>query len=255
MKHFAITFEPGLQGALSDILGFAARALLFIVILLAGWMVAKLLGRLTNKLLERAGFDRLVERGGIKTALAKTKWDASDILAKVVFYFVMLCVLQLAFGIFGPNPVSEMLTAVMAYLPHLFMAAVIIVVAGAIAAGTKQLLAAALGGLNYGKTLANAASIAIWTVGIFAALNQLQIAPAIVTGLFYAVLAVIAGSLIIAVGGGGIVPMRTQWERFLGVVEKEAPRIQEKASTASHSRLKEWEKIVARDGNGVPAKT
>jgi len=250
MKLIAVTIEPGLQGALSDILGFAARAVLFIVILVIGYLVARLLARLTNKVLERVGFDRLVERGGIKKALQKSKWDASDILAKVVFYFVMLCVLQLAFGIFGPNPVSDMLTAVMAYLPHLFIAAVIIVVAGAIAAGAKQLVGEALGGLSYGKILANAASIIIWTVGIFAALNQLQIAPAIVTGLFYAVLAILAGSLIIAIGGGGIVPMRTQWERFLGAIEKEAPLIKDKATAAVQSRLKEWEKIEARSAQG-----
>ncbi len=65
---------------------------------MAGYFVAKLL----DKFLERAGFDRLVERGGIKTALPKTKWDASDILAKTAFYFVMLCVLQLAFGASDP---------------------------------------------------------------------------------------------------------------------------------------------------------
>ena len=41
---------------------------------------------------------------------------------------------------------------------------------------------------------------------MFAALNQLQIAPAIVTGLFYAVLAVVVGSAIVAIGGGGILP-------------------------------------------------
>jgi hypothetical protein len=248
MKLFAVTFEPGLQGTLSDILGFAARALLFVVILVAGYFVAKLLAKLLDKVLERVGFDRLVERGGIKRALARSKWDASDILAKTVFYFVMLCVLQLAFGVFGPNPISDMLNAVVAYLPRLFVAGIILVVAGAIAAGAKQLIEVALGSLSYGRILAVAASVAVWTIGIFAALSQLQIAPAIVNGLFYALLAVFAGSLIIAVGGGGIAPMRAQWERFLGVIEKEAPRIKDEASSASgrvHNRLEQWKEVAA----------
>ena len=258
MKLIAVTFEPGLQGALSEILGFAARALLFAVILVIGYFVAKLLAKLLDKVLERVGFDRLVERGGIKRALAKSKWDASDILAKTAFYFVMLCVLQLAFGVFGPNPVSNMLTAIVAYLPHLFIAGIIVVVAGAIAAGAKQLIEAALGGLSYGRILATAASVAVWTLGIFAALSQLQIAPAIVNGLFYAVLAVFAGSLIIAVGGGGIAPMRQQWERFLGVIEKEAPRIKDEAGSARgkvHNRIEQWEKIATgtENGNGAVA--
>lgn len=49
--------------------------------------------------------------------------------------------------------------------------------------------------------LGTGAGIAIITVGGFAALSQLQIAQPIVNGLFYAILAVVAGSLIIAVGG------------------------------------------------------
>lgn len=48
------------------------------------------------------------------------------------------------------------------------------------------------------------AGAAILTVGVFAALSQLQIAPAIVTGLFYAILAIVVGSAVIAIGGGGV---------------------------------------------------
>lgn len=64
--------------------------------------------------------------------------------------------------------------------------------------------------------VASAASIAILVVGIPAALNQLQIAPAIVNGLFYAMLAAIVGTVIVAAGGSGIAPMRAMWERGLG---------------------------------------
>ena len=258
MKIMAVTFEPGLQGALSEILAFAARAALFPVILIIGYFVAKLLAKLLDRVLERVGFDRLVERGGIKRALDKSKRDASDILAKTAFYFVVLCVLQLAFGVFGPNPIGDMLNAIVGYLPRLFIASSILVVAGAIAAGAKQLAEAAFGGLSYGRTGAATASVAVWTLGIFAALSQLQIAPAIVHGLFYAVLAVFAGSLIIAVGGGGILPMRRQWERFFGLIEKEAPRIRDEAGSASdnvHNRIDEWKKIAggAENGNGAAA--
>lgn len=52
------------------------------------------------------GFDRLVERGGLETALARSRLDASSILARIVFYVAFLFVLQLAFGVLttlGPN--------------------------------------------------------------------------------------------------------------------------------------------------------
>ena len=76
-------------------------------------------------------------------------------------------------------------------------------------------------------------------VGIFAALNQLSIAPAIINGLFYALLAVVTGSAIVAIGGGGIVPMRAQWEKALGRLEQEAPRIRAEAEHAG-PRIEAW---------------
>jgi uncharacterized protein YukE len=68
-------------------------------------------------------------------------------------------------------------------------------------------------------------------VGVFAALNQMQIAPAIVNGLFYAVLAIVAGSAIIAIGGG-IAPMQQRWQRALQRYDDEKPRMQQQMQGA-----------------------
>jgi hypothetical protein len=107
----------------------------------------------------------------------------------------------------------------------------IIVIAAAIASAAKELIQAALGGLSYGRALANLAAIAIVTVGAFAALDQLRIAPAIVTGLFYALLAIIAGSAIVAIGGGGIMPMRERWEQALRRYDEEKPRLRDQVQS------------------------
>jgi hypothetical protein len=208
----AVEWSQGIEDAWSDVASFVPKFLGFLIIVLVGYFVAKLIAKALNAILERVGFDKAVERGGIKKALDRSQYDASDILAKVVFYALFLIVLQMAFGVFGQNPISDLLEGVIAYLPKVIAAILIIVIAAAIAAAARELIDASLGGLSYGPTLANATGIAIVVVGIFAALNQLQIAPAIVTGLFYAVLAIIVGSAVIAIGGGGITPMRARWE-------------------------------------------
>jgi len=223
-----VDLARGFEQAWTEFMTFVPKLLLAIVILVVGYFIAKLLCRLLAALLQRVGFDRLVERGGIKRALARTNYDASALLSRVLFYTVMLFVLQLAFGIFGPNPISAMLTAVIAFLPNLFAAVLIVIIASAIASAVRDILMATLGGLSYGRFLANLVSALIVATGIFAALNQINIAPAIVNGLFYALLAIIAGSAIIAIGGGGIVPMRAQWDKLLGRIEREAPRIRQR---------------------------
>ncbi|WP_052666185.1 mechanosensitive ion channel family protein [Nitriliruptor alkaliphilus] len=237
-----------LQDVLSQIIALLPTIVLFLVILVVGWFVAKAIAKIVDRVLERVGFDRAVERGGVGRALEPTRYDASTILAKVVFYALMLFVLQLAFGLFGPNPISALLFGVIAFLPRIFVAIVIVVIAAAIASVVRDLVTASIGGLSYGRVLANLASATILLIGVFAALDQLRIAPAIVTGLFYAILAVIVGSAIVAVGGGGIVPMRRQWEKAIDKVEDEAPRLRRARHARDYEALTREElDEIARD--------
>jgi hypothetical protein len=161
-----------------------------------------------------------VERGGLRQALARSKYDPSDILAKLVFWTIMLFVLQLAFGVFGPNPVSDLLRGLIAYLPNIFVAILIVVIAAAIAKAVTDLLSNLLGAVQGGQLIAKGAGIAILVFAAFAALDQLQIAPRIVTGLWYALLAALVGSVIVAVGGGGIQTMQRYWDRAAGRAEE-----------------------------------
>ncbi len=229
----AIDFEGGLEEAWTSIITFLPKLLGFLLILGIGYFVAKAVEKLLDKLLERVGFDRLVERGGLHTALAKSRLDASSILARIVFYVAFLFVLQLAFGVFGPNPISDLLEGIIAFLPKVFVAILIVVITAAVATAVKTLVESVLGGLSYGRTLAMVASAAVWVVGIAAALNQVEIAPEIVNGLFYAMLALLVGVGIVAIGGGGIQPMRERWQRALTRMDQEGPRVRQEARVNS----------------------
>lgn len=251
--------QDGLGAAFTMVATFVPRFIAFLAVLLIGWLIARLIARALDAILERVGFDRLVDRGGIKRALARSRYDASAIMSRVVFYIVMLFVLQLAFGVWGPNPVSNMLDRVIAYLPNVFAAGLIVVVGAAIAAAVADLVGAALGGLSYGKALAGAASIAVLVIAVFAALDQLQIAPAIVVGLFYAILAVVVGVAVVALGGAGIQPLREYWVRTLGRIDREIPAVGEAARQApeqvkarAEERMQQARQVVgAGAGPGV----
>lgn len=245
-----------LTEVLGDVVAFVPKLLAFLAILLIGWFVAKALAKATNAVLERVGFDNAVERGGVKQALARSRYDASDILAKIVLYAIMLFVLQLAFGVFGPNPISDLIQGVIAFLPKLFVAVIIVVIASAVAAGVREVISASLGGLSYGNALATTAGVLILGVGIFAALNQIEIAPAIVNGLFYALLAIVAGSAIVAIGGSGIVPLRAYWEQALDRASEESTKIRDEAQGSREDikqraqQRKQQASSDDRDGSG-----
>jgi len=233
----AIDFQQGLEDAWSSIATFVPKLLGFLVILLIGYFVAKALQKIVAAVLERVGFDRLVERGSLKTALARSKTDASDVLGLIVFWTAFLIVLQLAFGVFGSNPVSDMIAGLVAYLPNVFVAVIIVVIAAAVAKVVTDILTATLGAVEGGTWIARGAGAAILVVGVFAALNQLKIAPAIVNGLFYAMLAVIVGSAIVAVGGGGIKTMQRYWERTSTGLESKAHEVKQQADPDAAKRV------------------
>jgi hypothetical protein len=221
----SVDVEGGLSDMLRSFLLFLPKALLFLLILVIGFLVARVARRLTDKVLERVGFDRWVERGGIRAALAKSKYDASDIVAKLVYYAILLFTLQLAFGVWGPNPVSDLISGVVAWLPQAFIAIIIVVVAAAIAAAVKDLIANALGGLSYGRLLANVAWIFIIGLGVIAALNQIGVATTVTTPVLIAVLATVAGVIIVGVGGGLVRPMQGRWEAWLDRAAAESQAI------------------------------
>lgn len=211
---------------------FVPKLLAFLLILVIGWFLAKMIGKVVDKVLERVGFDRAVERGGIKKALAKSQYDASTIVGKLVFYTLLLFVLQLAFGVFGPNPISDLLTSVIAFLPKVLVAIIIVVITAAIAAAVRELISNTLGGLSYGRTLATIAAAFIIGIGVIAALNQVGIATTVTTPILIAVLSAIVGVIVVGVGGGLIKPMQARWEGYLTKAEEEAPRIKEEAANA-----------------------
>ena len=231
-----VEWSQGIEDAWSDVATFVPKLVGFLVILFIGWFVAKALARVAKGVLERVGFNSAIERGGIAKALESSPYDAAEMVGKLIFYGLMLLVLQMAFGVFGDNPVSDLIHGVIAYLPKVIAAIVIIVVAAAIASVAKEMIGNALGGLGYGEMLGTIASIAIVTVGVFAALSQLEIAPAIINSLFYAILAVIAGSAIVAIGGGGIQPMRQRWQNALDRYDEEKPRFRQQMQASKEQR-------------------
>jgi hypothetical protein len=224
--------QDALRTGLSTVATFVPMLLLFLVILIVGIFIAKAVAKALSAILERVGFDRAVERGGVKKALANSKYDASDVVAKIIYYALLLFVLQLAFGVFAANPISVLLAGIIAFLPKLIVAIIIVVVASAIAAAVRELIANTIGGLSYGKVLANIASVFILGLGVIAALNQIGVATTVTTPILVTVLATVGGILIIGVGGGLIQPMSKRWEGYLSKAEAEAPRIKEHAANA-----------------------
>ena len=232
----AIDISGGLSSAWSTVANFVPKLVAFLVVFFIGWVIAKVLYKVVGKLLSKVGFDRVVERGGLKEMLDRGNYTASDLIAKVVYYAILLIALEVAFGVFGPNPISDILTTIVNWLPKLIVAMVIVVVVGAIARAVRNLVSRVLGGLSYGPLLGTIASVFIWGIGIIAALNQIGVATAVTTPILITVLATLGGVVVVGLGGGLIRPMQQRWETWIGRAEDQMPATRAHAQAYERGR-------------------
>ena len=228
-----VNIEEAFNDGASSVAEFVPKFIAFLVILIIGWFIARALRALVSKGLEKVRFDRAVERGGIARALSNTNYDAISLVAALVYYAVLLIALQMAFGVFGPNPVSDMIASIVAWLPMAIVAIIIVVIAAAIARVVRDLLEGILSELSFGSMLAKITSWFIIGLGVIAALNQVGIATTVTSPVLIAFLATLGGIVVIGVGGGLIRPMQQRWEGWLGHIEQETARVAQQSDSAA----------------------
>lgn len=212
--------REGFEQAWVEVTTFVPKLLAFVVILLAGWLVARALAKGVELLLSRSGFPRLLERAGLGGPLSRARVDLAGLIVRIVFYLVLLVALQLAFSVFGTtNAVSQLIDAIVGYLPRIVVAILLVVVAAAIARAVRDVLVALFAGRTAGRVAGTAAHGFIVGLGVIAALSQLGIATAVTLPVLITVLATIGGILVVGVGGGLVRPMQERWQRWLDAAE------------------------------------
>lgn len=195
------------QGALDRTVAFLPNLAGALVVLIAGWIVAVLLARVADAVLERLGFDGLVQRGRLKETLAEhgTQFDPSRIVGSLVYWTVLITTFLLTANILGLTAVSVLLTRLIAFLPFVAVAVIAVVVAVALSQIAYEAIVALIGDRIEGsKTIAAAAKWGIIIFGVFVAMSQLQIAPAIVNGLFLGVVGALALAFAVSFGLGNV---------------------------------------------------
>ena len=218
----AIEWSTGIEDAWSSFATFIPKLVAFLIVLLIGWIIAKVVAGVLGKVLDRLGFGRLLDKAGLSRFFAQSSFTPISLICKLVYYFILLIALQLALTAFGQsNPVSDIINDIVAWLPKAVVAIVIIVIVAAIANAVKDILRGVLGGVSYGDVLTNIVGVFIVALGVIAALNQVGIATTVTTPVLITVLATIGGVVVVGVGGGLIAPMRQRWEGWLSNIESE----------------------------------
>lgn len=174
-----------------------------VVIMLVGYIVAKILVSAVRQGLASAQFDQRLyaSQGGqlIKRAMP----SPTSVVTWITFWGVMFGALSLAVAVLGSPALVDLVRAIYGYIPNVIAAILIFLVASAISAGTVALVRNTMGDTPTGKLLATVTPIVVMGIATFMILNQLMIAPAIVTITYTALVggAALGGALAFGLGG------------------------------------------------------
>jgi hypothetical protein len=202
---FAVDLTTSLQQGLDSLFKFIPNLIGFLVILIVGYFVAKLVKSVLAKGLDKVGLDRHLHSGQTGEYVERISPGASPskLIGSVAFWFIFLFVLSAAIGALQIPAVTAFMNQVLAYLPNVIVAVLIFVVAGVVAAAVAGLVAKTMGDTPTGKVVASVVPALVLGIAIFMILNQLQIASEIVQITYTALIGALALGLALAFGLGG----------------------------------------------------
>jgi hypothetical protein len=196
-----------LAAAMALLFSAIPKILGFVLIVVAGWLVASLIEKGLAAMLRTIRFNEMAQRAGLGDFVRKMgmETDPAGMMGMVVKWFVRLIALVVAFDALGLPAVSEVLRALLLWLPNVVVALVVLVIGGLAARGLSNVVrgAANEAGLSNAHFLSRAASTIVWAFTIVVAVNQIGIATELVNTLFMAVVGAIALGLGLAFGLGG----------------------------------------------------
>jgi hypothetical protein len=199
-----VTLTERLRDSFLQVFQYVPLLLGALVILFAGYLLAKLLERATDRLLSKIGLNAWLERGGVMEAVERSGWRArpSRVFANLVFWFVMFAVILVAANALGLNALADLFSELVSYIPSLIAAVVIVLVGIVLGDFVEGLIRASAGGLHGGTTMARVGRGSVVMLAIFMALQTLGIAPDIVTTAFAILFGAVALAMALAFGLG-----------------------------------------------------
>ncbi len=206
MNYQLDTFWESLQTFMNQLAGYLPQLIGAVVILIVGWIIAKIVRRIVMKGLRLIRFDLLTEKSGVDKFLVDggITMTAVDVIGKLVYWMLLLIIFLAAMNGLGLQVASELLNQVVLYIPNVIVATIVLIVGSFLARFVQGVLGVYL--KNVGVIGAEVMStIAHWAILIFAisiALDQLGIGRDLVASAFQIAFGAFCLALAIAFGLG-----------------------------------------------------
>ena len=206
-------FDPWTQSLVNamssvwaPIAGFIPRLFGSLVVVLLGFVVAKLLDTLLSKLLAKLGLDRLMAGTGLNKMLSRVgiQVPVSTLIGKIIYWFVLLIFLVTAAESLGLDRVSATLDLLALYLPKVLGAAAILLIGVLLAQLVSGIVRGAAEGvgLDYAAGLGRIGQGLVIIISISVAIGQLEVKTDLLNNVIAIVLISVGLAMALALGLG-----------------------------------------------------
>jgi hypothetical protein len=195
--------ERTLESGLTRIFDYIPQILTALLLLLLGYLIAKLLAGAVRKSLQRLRFDKAMNASPAGSYVSRLVESPARFTGKLTFWIIFLAFVTFAVSALNLPLLNRIVEGIYAYLPNVVAAVVIFLVASAISAGAAGFATRVMGRTPTAKLVAAVVPALTMSIAVFMILNQLRIAPEIVLITYTAIIGAVALGLALAFGLGG----------------------------------------------------
>src|SRR3989344_7257957 len=170
------------------VVGFLPNLLVALIIVIIGWGIGSILGRVVNQIIKAIKVDEALKRAGVEDFLNRggLNLNSGGFLGGLVKWFIMIVFFVGAFEVLGLSQVTLFLRDILDYLPQVIVAVLILIAAGIVADAMKSIVLSSTKSADISSAgfLATVTKWVIWVFAILVALSQLGIASGFVQTIF-----------------------------------------------------------------------
>jgi hypothetical protein len=200
-------FLASLSDSFTEVTSFLPRLLVAIVVLILGWMLAKVARTGIMRLLVLLKFDRATEKSGLESFLQHAEMEVSiaSIIGNLAYWMIILLMIVTVANSLGLQMVADLFNKVVLYIPNVIVSILVLVFGTILARFINRLVFAWLSNVEFSGALivSTFSEYAMMVFVFFMAMEQLQIANELLTAAFIIAFGAVGLGLALAFGFGG----------------------------------------------------
>lgn len=199
--------QNAFSNMVANAIDYTPRLVTALIILLAGWLLARLIATIVQRLAEKVRLEELLTRTGIKAGLEKAQINrtGTQLLGMLLYWIIFLNFILIALESLGLDAAVEPLRSLIAFLPRL-LAALATLTAGVLLAqflGKAAQAAMSSMGVEFHQEVGQGVNVLLIIMIVIVVLEQLGINASIMTNIFTNVITLAVAGLALAFGLGG----------------------------------------------------